>query len=56
MSLLRVSSSPHLYREDTTRVLMIDVLIALTPALIWAIFQFGWRVLTVCLLSMASAV
>ncbi len=35
---------------------MLDVLIALIPALIWAIYQFGWRVLTVCALSMASAV
>lgn len=56
MNLLRVSSSPHLYREDSTRVLMCDVLIALTPALIWAVYYFGFRVLTICAVAVGSAV
>ena len=35
---------------------MIDVIIALMPALVVAIIQFGWYPIAVCLVSMASAV
>ncbi len=56
MKLLRVSASPHLYTEETTRVLMLDVVIALCPALIWGVYLFGWRALALTLLSVASSV
>lgn len=56
MKLLRVSASPHVYTEDTTRVLMLDVIIALCPSLIWGIYLFGWRALSVTLLSVFSCV
>lgn len=35
---------------------MIDVCIALMPALIWAIFVFGFRALTLTLISVVFAV
>ena len=35
---------------------MLDVLIALVPALVWGVFQFGWRALSVTVLSVLSCV
>ncbi len=56
MALLRVSPSPHIKHEDSTRVIMADVLIALVPALVWSIYVFGFRALTVTVVSMAACV
>jgi len=56
MDLLRVSSSPHIKHEDSTRVMMTDVIIALLPALIWSVYVFGFRALTVTLLSVVFCV
>lgn len=54
--LLTVSPSPHIRTEDTTRSIMVDVCIALMPALIWSIFVFGFRALTLTLVSVVFAV
>ncbi len=54
--LMTVTPSPHIRMKDTTRSIMIDVCIALIPALIWGIFVFGWRVLTISLIAVMSAV
>ena len=51
---LTVSSSPHAHQEHTTRTLMRDVLIALVPTLIFAVYNFGWRALTVTAVSVAA--
>ena len=56
MKLLKVSASPHIRHEDTTRVLMGDVIIAMIPLLIWGAYVFGLRVLTVTAVSIASCV
>ena len=56
MDFLKVSSSPHMRHEDSTKVIMFDVLIALCPALIWAIYLFGYRALVITLVSVASSV
>lgn len=56
MGFLKVTSSPHMRHEDTTRIIMIDVLISLCPALIWAVYIFGARALVLTLVSIASAV
>ncbi len=45
VSLLTVSPSPHIRGKDTTATIMMDVLIALTPAAIWGIYIFGARAL-----------
>ena len=42
---LFVSSSPHLRSKKTTTGIMLDVLIALTPALVMAVVYFGLRAL-----------
>ena len=53
---LTISSSPHVHSPVTTQVIMRDVLIALLPALIGAVYFFGFRALTVTLVSMAACV
>ena len=55
-SMLTVSPSPHLKSPTTTTTIMGDVIIALTPALIWACYAFGWRSLYLTLISVASCV
>ena len=51
-----VSSSPHGGIAEDTRSLMLDVIIALTPALILAVFFFGPRALALTLVSVASCI
>ncbi len=53
---LTVSSSPHAHSPVSTRTVMRDVLIALTPALLGSIYFFGIRALLVTLVSMAGCV
>ena len=54
--LLVVSPSPHIKSHETTRSIMLDVIIALIFPLIWAIYIFGFRSLTVTLVSVMSCV
>ena len=53
---MTISSSPHIHSPVTTQVIMRDVLIALVPALIASVVFFGFRALTVTLVSMAACV
>ncbi|MBQ2842037.1 MAG: RnfABCDGE type electron transport complex subunit D [Clostridia bacterium] len=53
---LVVSASPHLRTKDTTSRIMLDVVIALIPALIAAVILFGPRVLAVTATTVISAV
>ena len=53
---LKASSSPHIRTKEDARSIMIDVLIALLPALAFAVYNFGLRALTVTLFSMAGCV
>lgn len=55
---VKVSSSPHIRAEDTTRSIMLDVIIALMPALAVGIFVFGGRAAVhaiVCVLTCMAA-
>jgi len=54
--LLTVSPSPHIKHTDTTTTIMLDVLIALTPAAAWGVFVFGPRALVIMLISVLSSV
>lgn len=56
MSHLTVSLSPHARDGCTTRRIMLDVCIALVPAVVFAVYWFGAQVLIPILLSMASAI
>ena len=51
---LTISSSPHVHSPVTTRTIMRDVILALTPALIGSVFFFGFRALTVTMVSMLA--
>ena len=53
---LTISSSPHVHSPVTTKTIMRDVLIALTPALAGSVYFFGFRALTVTLVSVAACV
>ena len=55
-SVLLVSPSPHVRARYSTRTIMLDVIIALVPALIAATFIFGWRALVVTAVCVASCV
>jgi len=54
LSKLKVSSSPHIRNDDTTRQIMLDVVIALLPAMVVSIFVFGWRSLVLVLTSVCG--
>ena len=53
---LTISSSPHAHSPVTTQTIMRDVLIALIPAMLGAIYFFGFRSLLVTLVSAAACV
>ena len=42
---LIASSSPHIRSNEDTRSIMLDVIIALLPALAWSVYAFGWKAL-----------
>lgn len=50
------SLAPHLRANETTRKIMLDVIIALIPAMIASIYYFGMNALMLILVSVASAV
>ena len=47
MEHLNVSVSPHFFGKRTTQNIMLDVIIALIPALIASVIIFGWRSLLI---------
>ena len=53
---LTISSSPHVHSSTTTQTIMRDVLIALAPAMLGAVYFFGFRALTVTAVSVAACV
>lgn len=53
---LTISSSPHDHSSNSTRRIMLDVCISLLPALIAAVWFFGWRTLTLTMFSVAACV
>lgn len=56
LSKVVVTSSPHIKTEEGTRSLMLDVIIALIPALAVAIFTFGPRALVLTCVSVIASV
>ncbi len=51
-----VSVSPHIRDKSSTTKIMADVCIALTPALAFGVWHFGWNALIIILSSVASCV
>lgn len=56
MKRLLVSPAPHLHADISTKRLMLDVVIALMPAVLVSIFFYGWRELQVMAVSVISCV
>lgn len=56
MNMLNVSSSPHVRDNSSTRRIMFDVCIALLPACIFGIVNFGMRALAVLVVSVITCV
>lgn len=54
--LLTVSASPHRRTQDTTRGIMLDVIIAMIPALVLSVVLFGFDSLKLVLVSVAFSV
>ena len=52
---LIASSNPHIRNNEDTRSIMLDVIIALCPALIMSVIRFGFRALISVLVSVVSA-
>lgn len=54
--MLIVSSSPHIKAKQTTRNIMLDVIIALVPVLLAGIYFYGLRALLLTIVSVISCV
>ena len=52
---LSIAAAPHLRSQDTTRKIMLDVLIALAPVSVMAVILFGWKALILIAVSTVSA-
>ena len=48
---ITISSSPHAHTQNTTQRIMLDVLIALAPALLGSVYFFGLRALALVMVS-----
>jgi electron transport complex protein RnfD len=55
-AILTVSSPPHIYGKDTTVRRMLEVIIALIPSCIFAIYWYGLHTFFVIAVSVASAI
>lgn len=55
-STLLVSPSPHVRSRNSTQTIMLDVIIAMCPALIASVLIFGWRALAVTALCVAVCI
>ena len=53
---LIATSNPHIRGSETTRTIMLDVIIAMCPALIWAIIYFGIEALLLTAVSVIGCV
>ena len=53
---LKASSSPHIRSNEDVRSIMLDVIIAMIPALVAAVYYFGARALTVTVVSVVACV
>ena len=53
---LIATSSPHIRAAENTRSIMLDVIIAMLPALVWSVWAFGVRALTITCASVICCV
>ncbi|MDE7322277.1 MAG: RnfABCDGE type electron transport complex subunit D [Lachnospiraceae bacterium] len=55
-NMLKVSSNPHIRSKDTTSRIMLYVVIALLPATIFGVFNFGLHALLLVMITVAATV
>ena len=53
---LIATSNPHIRSNETTRSIMLDVIIAMLPALVWAVIWFGVKALTLTAVSVVACI
>lgn len=53
---LIATTSPHIRGSETTRSIMLDVIIGLLPALVWSVWAFGPRALSVTCVSVICCI
>lgn len=53
---MKISSSPHIRDRETTRSIMGQVIVALTPTAVFGVYNFGTRALLLILITVASCV
>ena len=53
---LIATSNPHIRSNETTRSIMLDVIIAMLPALVWAVIWFGVKALTLTAVSVVGCI
>ncbi|PKM63262.1 MAG: Na+-transporting NADH:ubiquinone oxidoreductase subunit D [Firmicutes bacterium HGW-Firmicutes-21] len=51
-----MKKAPFLHTEKTYNTIMVDILIALSPVLVWSVFIFGARVLTIAALTVSFCI
>ena len=56
MNSLIVSSSPHIYSKESISRIMLDVVLALIPAIVAAVYFFGGRIVLIIAVSVLTAV
>lgn len=54
-NMLLVTSSPHIRSNESVQRIMLDVIIALAPAIIGSVYFFGLNALKLILISVASS-
>ncbi len=54
--LLTVSPSPHIRGPENISSIMLDVIVGLTPAMLWGVYVFGIRALVLVAISVVSAI
>lgn len=50
-----IQASPHTHNAKRVSTIMLLVIVALSPAMIWGVFQFGWPAFNVLVLSIVTA-
>ena len=55
-ALLTVAPSPHIRGPENISSIMLDVIVALCPAMLWGVYVFGMRALALCVISVLCAV
>ncbi len=52
--ILTVSPSPHIHSADSTQKIMLRVVYAMIPAMLWSVFVFGFDAARVTLIAIAA--